>query len=37
MKLQTVFDIALPAIIKEYVDDFALFVGRCLVLLHNQA
>ena len=37
MKMQTVFEINLPAIIKEYVDDFALFVGRCLVLLHNQA
>ena len=37
MKMQTVFEINLPAIIKEYVDDAALLVGRCLVLLHNQA
>ena len=37
MKMQTVFDIELPAIIKEYVDDVALLVGRCLVLLYNQA
>ena len=37
MKMQTVFEINLPAIIKQYVDDAALLVGRCLVLLHNQA
>ena len=30
MKMQTVFQIDLPAIIKEYVDDAALFVGRWL-------